>query len=116
MTKAIFRMAAIVAALFLGISLSPARAADPVKIGFSMALTGGNAGAGQQILAALQIWREDINARGGLLGRPVEFVYYDDQTNPTTVPGIYTKLIDVDKVDLLLGPYGPTWPRRRYRR
>jgi branched-chain amino acid transport system substrate-binding protein len=105
MTKAIFRALAIVTALFLGTSLPPARAADPIKIGFSMALTGGNAGAGQQILAALQIWREEINAKGGLLGRPVEFVYYDDQTNPTTVPGIYTKLLEVDKVDLLLGPY-----------
>jgi len=93
---------AAVIAVVAGLS---ARAAEPIKIGFSMALTGGNAGAGQQILAALQIWREEVNAKGGLLGRPIEFVYYDDQTSPTTVPGIYTKLIEVDKVDLLLGPY-----------
>src|SRR6201999_1681764 len=52
-----------------------------------------------------EIWRDDVNAKGGLLGRPVEFVYYDDQSNPSNVPGIYTKLINVDKVDLLLGPY-----------
>ncbi|MFL4986683.1 MAG: amino acid ABC transporter substrate-binding protein, partial [Xanthobacteraceae bacterium] len=83
----------------------PARAADPIKIGFSMALTGGVAPAGKIVLAAFEIWRDDVNAKGGLLGRPVELVYYDDQSNPANVPGIYTKLISVDKVDLLLGPY-----------
>ena len=82
-----------------------AQAADPIKIGFSMALTGGVAANGKQLLLALQIWRDDVNAKGGLLGRPVELVYYDDQSNPSTVPGIYTKLLNVDKVDLLLGPY-----------
>jgi branched-chain amino acid transport system substrate-binding protein len=80
-------------------------AAEPIKVGFSMALTGGVAPAGKQVLAALQIWRDDVNAKGGLLGRPVELVFYDDQSNPANVPGIYTKLIDVDKVDLLVGPY-----------
>ncbi len=61
--------------------------------------------ARKQILIALEIWRDDVNAKGGLLGRPVELVYYDDQSNPSNVPGIYTKLMSVDKVDLLLGPY-----------
>jgi branched-chain amino acid transport system substrate-binding protein len=56
-------------------------------------------------LIALQLWRDDVNAKGGLLGRPVELIYYDDQSNPANVPGIYTKLISVDKVDLVLGPY-----------
>src|SRR6202035_5760805 len=55
---------------------------------------------------AQKIWEEDTNAKGGLLGRPVKLVYYDDQTNPSTVPGIYTKLLDVDKVDLIIGGYG----------
>jgi branched-chain amino acid transport system substrate-binding protein len=85
--------------------LAPARAADPVKVGFSMALTGAVAPNGKQLLLALEIWRDDVNAKGGLLGRPVELVYYDDQSNPANVPGIYTKLISVDKVDLLIGPY-----------
>src|SRR6185437_194356 len=58
------------------------------------------------INTALDIWRDDVNAKGGLLGRPVELVIYDDQSTPSNVPGIYTKLITVDKVDLLLGPYG----------
>jgi branched-chain amino acid transport system substrate-binding protein len=83
----------------------PAAAADPVKVGFSMAMTGAVAQNGKQLLIALQLWRDDVNAKGGLLGRPVELVFYDDQSNPSNVPGIYTKLISVDKVDLLLGPY-----------
>ena len=84
---------------------APARAADPIKVGFSMALTGAVAPNGKQNLLALEIWRDDVNAKGGLLGRPVELVYYDDQSNPNNVPGIYTKLLSVDKVDLLVGPY-----------
>ena len=84
---------------------SPSQAADPIKVGCSMALTGGVAAIGKQVLAALTIWRDDVNAKGGLMGRPVELVFYDDQSNPANVPAIYTKLIDVDKVDLLIGPY-----------
>jgi branched-chain amino acid transport system substrate-binding protein len=82
-----------------------ARAADPIRVGMTMALTGGVAPIGKQVLTALQIWRDDVNAKGGLLGRPVELVFYDDQSNPQNVPGLYTKLIEVDKVDLLIGPY-----------
>src|SRR2546427_12512282 len=78
---------------------------QPIKIGFSMALTGPLSPNGKQALLGMKIWEEEINAKGGLLGRPVKLVYYDDQTNASTVPGIYTKLIDVDKVDLVLGPY-----------
>ena len=82
-----------------------ANAVDPIRVGMSMALTGGVAPIGKQVLTALQIWRDDINAKGGLLGRPVELVFYDDQSNPVNIPQIYTKLIEVDKVDLLIGPY-----------
>ena len=82
-----------------------ARAAEPITIGLSMALTGGLAAVGKSGLLAMQIWAEDTNAKGGLLGRPVKLVYYDDQSNPSTVPGIYTKLIDVDKVDLVISGY-----------
>jgi len=84
---------------------TPARAAEPIKVGFSMALTGAVAQNGKQLIIALELWRDDVNAHGGLLGRPVQLVYYDDQSNPANVPNIYTKLISVDKVDLLLGPY-----------
>jgi branched-chain amino acid transport system substrate-binding protein len=82
-----------------------AQGAEPIKIGCSMALTGGVAAIGKQVLAAIKIWKDDVNEKGGLLGRPLELVYYDDQSNPSLVPGIYTKLIEVDKVDLLIGPY-----------
>jgi len=80
-----------------------ARAADPIKIGFSASLTGGLASSGKANLLAQQIWQEQINAKGGLLGRQVQLVYYDDQSKADTVPGIYAKLIDVDKADLLMG-------------
>jgi branched-chain amino acid transport system substrate-binding protein len=83
-----------------------ARGADPIKIGFGMALTGGLSANGKPALLALQIWKDDVNKKGGLLGRQVELVYYDDQTNPATIPGIYSKLLDVDKVDLVISGYG----------
>ena len=82
-----------------------AQSGAPIKIGFNMAMTGGLAANGKSALVAQKIWEEDVNAKGGLLGRPVRLVYYDDQSNPSTVPGIYTKLLDVDKVDLIIGPY-----------
>ncbi|MGC1777535.1 MAG: amino acid ABC transporter substrate-binding protein [Xanthobacteraceae bacterium] len=96
--------AILVAVLMLFVSAA-AKAAEPIKVGLSVALTGGVAPIGKQVLAGLTIWRDDVNAKGGLLGRPVELVYYDDQSNPQNVPGLYTKLIEVDKVDLLIGPY-----------
>jgi len=83
-----------------------AQSTAPIKVGFSMALSGGLAGGGKAALLSYQLWAEDVNARGGLLGRKVELVYYDDQTNPSAVPSIYTKLLDIDKVDLLLSGYG----------
>ena len=84
----------------------------PIKIGFSIAQTGPLGAGGKAGLIALQMWRDDINAKGGLLGRRVEMVIYDDQGNPSMTPAIYTKLLDVDKVDLLIAPYGtnPTAP------
>ncbi|MGA8381597.1 MAG: amino acid ABC transporter substrate-binding protein [Stellaceae bacterium] len=95
------------AIVFAGmLAASGARAAQPITIGFGMALTGGLAAAGKTALLAMQIWRDDVNAKGGLLGRPVKLVYYDDQSNPPTVPAIYTKLLDVDKVDLIVSGYG----------
>ena len=81
-------------------------AKEPVKIGFSMALTGPLAGGGKQALVAMEMWRDDINAKGGILGRPVKLIYYDDQTKASNVPGIYAKLLDVDKVDFIVSGYG----------
>jgi len=81
---------------------------EPITIGFGMALTGPLAANGKMSLVAMQIWEDDINAKGGLLGRPVKLVYYDDQSNPSQVPGIYAKLLDVDKVDLIVSGYAST--------
>src|SRR5215472_4490892 len=94
--------------------ISPALAAmpayaqgdEPIKIGFSMALTGPLAANSQQALLGAQIWAEETNSQGCLLGRKVQLVYYDDQSTPSTIPAIYTKLIDLDKCDLVVGPYG----------
>jgi branched-chain amino acid transport system substrate-binding protein len=89
-----------------GLAALPVLAQQPIKIGMSMPQTGALGGGGKAALIALQMWVEDVNAKGGLLGRKVQFISYDDQTNPSLVPGIYTKLLDVDKVDLLIAPYG----------
>ena len=98
-----------VAIVALGVSsavVPAAKAADPIKIGFSMALTGGLAGGGKQALVAMEMWAADVNKKGGLLGRQVKLIYYDDQTNPKNVPGIYAKLLDIDKVDFVVSGYG----------
>ena len=95
---------ALALAVGLALSIAPATAQD-IRIGFSMAMTGGLGPNGKSALLAQKIWEDDVNKKGGLLGRPVKLVYYDDQTNPSTVPGIYSKLLDVDKVDLIIGGY-----------
>ena len=102
-------VASLVAAVALAAFPAPAGAqapsGQPITIGFAMALTGPLAANGKQTLLGMKIWEEETNAKGGLLGRPVKLVYYDDQSNPATVPGIYTKLLDVDKADLVLSGY-----------
>jgi branched-chain amino acid transport system substrate-binding protein len=102
-------LASAFAAALATLLLSPATAqqpsGEPIKIGFSMALTGPLSANGKSALLGMKIWEEETNAKGGLLGRPVKLIYYDDQSQPAPVPGIYTKLIDIDKVDLVIGPY-----------
>jgi branched-chain amino acid transport system substrate-binding protein len=105
LSGALFAISALLAGA-LAPDSAAAQTSEPIKIGYSMALTGGLGPNGKSALLAQKIWEEDVNARGGLLGRPVKLVYYDDQTNPATVPGIYTKLLDIDKVDLIIGGYG----------
>jgi len=98
----------ILLSVFAGIAF----AQNPIKIGMSMPQTGSLGAGGQAALLAIRMWVDDVNAKGGMLGRKVELIVYDDQTNPANTPGIYTKLLDVDKVDLLFAPYGtvPTAP------
>src|SRR5436190_5609706 len=97
--------AAVLGAFALALGVLPGKAAAPLRIGFGMALTGPLAPNGKSALLAMKIWEEDINAKGGLLGRPVQLVYYDDKSSPSEVPAIYTKLLDVDRVDLIVGGY-----------
>src|SRR5580693_5893233 len=98
----------------LGVSLISRAGAQqpPIKIGMSMAQTGGLAGGGKAALLGHEIWRDDVNAKGGLLGRKVELVVYDDKSSASETPAIYSKLLDVDKVDFLFAPYAtvPTAP------
>ena len=82
-----------------------AQSGQSLKIGFGMALSGGLAAGGKASLIAYQIWADDVNAKGGLLGRKVELVHYDDQSSAATVPGIYSKLLDIDKVDIVVSGY-----------
>ena len=102
------RLAWSVVAATLLFAAAPAKAAEPIKIGFGMSQTGPLSANGKSSLLAMKIWEDDTNAKGGLLGRPVKLIYYDDQSKPDTVPGIYAKLIDVDKVDLIVSGYAST--------
>ncbi|MBI4841841.1 MAG: amino acid ABC transporter substrate-binding protein, partial [candidate division NC10 bacterium] len=77
----------------------------PVKIGFSMSLTGQYAETGKYQNEGYELWKKHVNARGGLLGRPVELVFYDDKSDPATAAKLFEKLITDDKVDLIIGPY-----------
>jgi branched-chain amino acid transport system substrate-binding protein len=102
------RIAAAVAIIIWALFIfpdSPAFAAEPLKVGFTLPLSGAAAPSGKQVLFALQLWRDDLNAKGGLLGQPVELVYYDDQGNAAKVPPLYRKLLSADKVALIIGPY-----------
>ena len=96
----------------LGITSNAGAEQPPIKIGMSMPQTGGLAGGGKASLLGIEIWRDDVNAKGGLLGRKVELVVYDDKSSAAETPAIYSKLLDVDKVDLLFAPYAtvPTAP------
>src|ERR1051326_546646 len=100
------------AALVLGLSSVASAEEPPIRIGMSMPQTGGLAGGGKASLLGIEIWRDDVNAKGGLLGRKVELVVYDDKGSASETPAIYSKLIDVDKVALLFAPYAtvPTAP------
>src|SRR5262245_12766061 len=106
---AVFGAHVAIAAAAVGAFIPTSAAAqtgEPLKIGYSMALSGGLGPNGRSALLAQKSWEEETTADGGLSGRPAKLIYYDDQTNPAAVPGIYAKLLDVDKVELISGPYG----------
>jgi branched-chain amino acid transport system substrate-binding protein len=78
----------------------------PIRIGYSLSLSGILAPNGKTALLAHKLWEEYINKKGGLLGRTIQLVCIDDQTNPNLVPGIYQKLLTEEKTDLIIGGYG----------
>ena len=75
----------------------------PIRIGYCLSLTGPLADNSRSARLAHEIWRDDINGRGGLLCRPVELVSYDDHADASQVPDLYKRLMDEDKVDLVIG-------------
>jgi branched-chain amino acid transport system substrate-binding protein len=78
----------------------------PLRIGYCLSLSGALASNGKTARLAHQIWQENVNANGGLLDRTVELLCLDDQTNPKLVADLYQRLLDVEKVDLVVGGYG----------
>lgn len=79
---------------------------NPIRIGYSLSLSGILAANGKTAQLAHKLWEENINNKGELLGRPVQLVCIDDQTNPALVPDIYRKLLTEEKADLVIGGYG----------
>jgi branched-chain amino acid transport system substrate-binding protein len=99
------KLAFAVTAAALALS-SPANAESPVRIGVALSQTGNLADSAAPYFKGLDLWREQANARGGLAGRPIEFVVYDDRSEPATAAKLYEKLITDDKVDLVISSLG----------
>src|SRR5499426_3941892 len=95
---------AVAIALAVG-GVVPATAQGPIRIGASLSLTGTYAKLGKNQHEGYQLCEKDLNAKGGLLGRKLQFVVYDDQSMPPTGVRLYEKLITEDKVDVVMGPY-----------
>ena len=100
----LWRFAAAAAVMAL-LGPAPALAQAPIKIGASLSLTGTYAQPGSYQKEGYELCADYLNAKGGLLGRKVEFVFYDDQSMPATGVRLYEKLITEDKVDAVMGPY-----------
>lgn len=103
MMKRIFLLALLLG-MVLGFT-SFVLAQPPITIGAAVSLSGRTAREGQNQVEGYRLWEMDVNARGGILGRPVKLVIYDDESEPATAVKLYEKLITSDKVDLVFGPY-----------
>lgn len=93
------------AGMLCALGIQPVPASEPIKVGATVSLSGQYTEFGQRQLNGMQMWADDVNARGALLGREVELVYYDDKSDSETSAELYERLISEDEVDLLLGPY-----------
>ena len=98
-------LAATLAFALAGAAFAQAPAGQPIRIGSTLALTGPLAATAQIHRIVGDIYVEQLNKRGGLLGRPVEWVVKDDQSKPDLARTLYEQLVTADKVDLLMGPY-----------
>jgi branched-chain amino acid transport system substrate-binding protein len=104
MTTSLWKLAGAAAVMAL-LGISGAEAQAPIKIGASLSLTGTYAKPGTYQKEGYEICADELNAKGGLLGRKVEFVMYDDQSSTQTAQRLYEKLITEDKVEAVMGPY-----------
>ena len=105
MKPGLFRHLTIAAAaitMAVGVSNSDAKAADPIKIGSFLAVTGGASFLGDPEKKTLEMYVNKINADGGVIGRKLELILYDDQGNPANTVPFVKRLINDDKVDILL--------------
>ena len=99
---------ALVVLVFAVFGVGSALAAEPIRVGVTASLSGRLAAPGREQLEGIQMWVDDINGRGALLGRGVELVYYDDKSDPATSARLYEKLISQDKVLVIGGGYSST--------
>ena len=104
MTTSLWKLAGAAAVTVL-FGISEVEAQAPLKIGASLSLTGTYAKPGTYQKEGYEICADELNAKGGLLGRKVEFVMYDDQSSTQTAQRLYEKLITEDKVEAVMGPY-----------
>src|ERR671934_2345842 len=96
--------ALLLASVMLALTV-PVAAQGPIRIGASLSLTGTYAKLGKNQHEGYQLCQKDVNAKGGVLSRKIDFVVYDDQSTPATAVRLYEKLITDDKVDVVMGPY-----------
>jgi len=98
-------LAATMAVTAFAVSTS-ANAGEPIRIGVALSQTGNLADSAAPYFKGLDLWREQANTRGGLAGRPIEFVVYDDRSDPATAARLYERLITSDKVDFVISSLG----------
>lgn len=103
MRKAAYFLAGAIALALSAPSITTADAAEPIKIGSILSVTGPAAFLGDPELKTLEMMVADINAKGGVLGRPLQLVHYDDGGNAATANGFAKRLLDDDKVDVIVG-------------
>ena len=91
--------------MLAGAAIPAGRRTNPIVIGGTLGLTGAFAEPSTDYKAVYDLWLEQVNKKGGIMGRPVKMIIYNDESNPTVAQALYNRLLDQDKVDLVLAPY-----------